>query len=92
MVLVTTTDLAAREVAGPRIARLVASVAPPVKTISSAAAPISCATSARARSTASCARRPSAYAEDGLPNSPRRNGSIASSTWASTGVVALWSR
>jgi len=36
--------------------------------------------------------RPPACAEDGLPNSPHRNGSIVSITSGSIGVVALQSR
>ena len=40
------------------IARLFASVAPEVKTISRGSAPIRCATCARARSTASAASQP----------------------------------
>jgi hypothetical protein len=73
----------------PRIARLFASVPPEVNKISSASAPIAAATLARASSTAARARRPHACALDGLPNPSRNQGSIASSTSGSTGVVAL---
>ena len=52
MVLVTTAVRPGFSPAAPRMAMLLASVAPPVKTISSGAAPIRAATSARACSTA----------------------------------------
>ena len=90
-IAVVTTDVRSPTTA-PRIARLLASVPPPVNRISSGRAPISSATSARARSIAARAARPSGLSDDGLPKAPRRNGSIASSTSGSTGVVALKSR
>src|SRR5262249_28235072 len=92
IVVVTTACRSSRALIVPRIAILLASVPPLVKTISSARAPISAATSARACSTPSRARRPSACDDDGLPKSSRRNGSISFRTSGSTGVVALWSR
>ncbi len=70
------------------MARLLDSVAPLVKTISLAVAPISAATSRRARSTASCARHPHACVLDaGLPKTSVKYGIIASTTRGSTGVV-----
>jgi len=75
--------------ATPRMARLLASVAQPVKRISSGEASSRAATSARARSTASLARRPSGWLEEGLPQCCRSQGSMASATSGSTGVVAL---
>ena len=64
--------------ATPRTARLSDSVAPEVKTISSAAAPMSAATWSRAGSTApraSCRRRGSGWT--GLPKRSQKYGSIA---------------
>jgi len=65
------------------------SVAQPVKTISSACAPIMSATCSRAWATAAAARFPNACELDALPNSSRSHGSIASRTSGATGVVAL---
>ena len=73
----------------PKIARLSASVPPLVKTISLGFAPISAATESRAASTAARARWPGVCTELALPKLSRRNGSMASSTAGSTGVVAL---
>ena len=75
--------------ATPLIARLLASLPPPVKTISSGDAPINAATCARAFSTAAWAIRPYSCELDGLPNASSRNGSMASRTAGSIGVVAL---
>jgi hypothetical protein len=71
------------------MAKLFDSVAPLVKMISRAVAPIRAATSRRAASTACWAFQPHWWLADaGLPNCSRKNGSIASSTRGSTGVVA----
>ena len=71
------------------MARLFASVAPLVKTISLPPAPTSAATCFRARSTASFASQPNRCCLlAALPNFSVKNGSIASSTRRSTGVVA----
>ena len=78
--------------ATPRRAALSDSLPPEVKTISAGSAPTSSATRARASSTAPRARCPNQWRLEGLPKSSRRNGSIASSTRGSSGVVALWSR
>ena len=67
--------------AAPRTARLSDSVAPDVKTISSAEAPTSAATCARASSTARCASWPKPWLRlEGLPNRSVKNGSMAAST------------
>src|SRR5579875_2240046 len=71
--------------ATPRIARLSASVAPLVKTISLGRAPMARATSARA----SC---PYAWRLLAFPAFSEKKGSMASRTRGSTGVVAAWSR
>jgi hypothetical protein len=71
-----------------RSARLFASVAPLVNTISAGAAPISAATSARAASTAARARAPSRCALDGLAGGPR-NASIASRAAGGAAPCAL---
>jgi hypothetical protein len=79
--------------AAPLMARLLDSVAPEVKTISEGLAPISRATWPRASSTASAASWPSACST--LPALPKRavnQGSIASTTRGSHGVVAWLSR
>ena len=76
----------------PRRAMLSDSLPLAVKTISAGSAPTSAATLARASSTAARARCPNQCRLEGLPKSSRRNGSMASSTRGSTGVVALWSR
>ena len=60
MFVVTTARRRGLVVAAPRMAMLVASVPPLVKMISSGDAPIRVATSLRACSIASCARRPNA--------------------------------
>ena len=73
----------------PKIARLSASVPPLVKTISLGFAPISAATDSRAASTAARARCPAEWTEPALPKFSPRNGSMASRTAGSTGVVAL---
>lgn len=78
--------------ATPSSARLFASVAQPVKTISRGCAPISVATCSRARLTAWAARRPWAWLLDGLPNCDCSHGAKALKTSGATGVVALWSR
>ncbi len=75
--------------AAPLIARLFDSVAPLVKTISFAVAPISAATCLRATSTASSACHPKEWLRlAALPNRSVRYGIIASSTRGSSGVVA----
>ena len=75
--------------ATPLIARLFASVAPLVKMISLALAPIRSATFLRASSTASSASHPNAWLRlAGLPKCWVKNGTIASTTRGSTGVVA----
>ena len=74
----------------PRMARLLASVAPDVKTTSGLFIPTRPATCPRASSTACRASRPAAWpALAGLPNLPDIHGSIASTTRRSAGVVAL---
>ncbi len=75
------------------MAMLLASVAPEVNTISRGSAPIRAATSARAVSTAASASWPMACsALCGLPKRSVNQGSIASSTRGSHGVVAWLSR
>jgi hypothetical protein len=74
----------------PSSASAFASVAPDVNTISLGCAPISAATWSRARSIASRAARPSACSEEALPQSIQ--GTMASRTRGSSGVVALASR
>jgi len=65
------------------------SVAPLVQTISRGSALISDATCARAFSTASSASQPHAWLRDaGLPKCSRNQGTIASTTRGSHGVVA----
>ena len=71
------------------MARLLASVAPPVKTISRGSAPKNAATRPRASSSASVATSPTPCSEAALPNFSVRYGSIASTTRGSTGL-ALW--
>ena len=71
------------------MARLVASVAPPVKTISRGSAPKNAATRPRASSSAAVATSPTACSEAALPNFSVRYGSIAAITRGSTGL-ALW--
>ena len=66
-----------------------ASVPDEVNTISAGRAPISRATWARASSTASRAAWPKPWTEDGLPQICPIQGSIASRTLGSMGVVAL---
>ena len=62
----------------------------PVKTISAGAcAPMSEATCARARATAAAGAAPNPWELEGLPTCVVRNGSIASTTRGSTGVVPL---
>jgi hypothetical protein len=65
-------------------------VAPEVKTISSACAPIRAPTWRRARSIRAAAARPKAWLEEALPKSPPRlrQLAMASATRVSTGVVA----
>jgi hypothetical protein len=74
----------------PSSARLLDSVAPEVKTISSGAAPSSAATWARAVSMRRAAAKPKACAEPALPKVPAsvRHSPITCATAASTGVVA----
>src|SRR4029079_12746848 len=76
----------------PRIARLLASVPPETKTISFCFAPISEATSRRARSTAARACWPKVCTLDALPKVSDRLRTITDTTRSSIGVVALWSR
>ncbi len=74
------------------MARLSDSVAPLVKMISFARAPISRATCSRPASTASSASQPKPWLRlAALPKASLKYGSIASSTRGSTGVVALLS-
>src|SRR5438132_1500690 len=74
------------------MARLSASVPPPVKTISAGLAPSAAATCSRASSMAVLATRAAACWPDGFPKDPWRKGSIASSASGRSGVVAAWSR
>ena len=75
------------------MARLSDSVAPLVKTISLALAPIRSATCLRPFSTASSACQPNAWFRlAAFPNFSVKKGSIASTTAGSTRVVALLSR
>ena len=76
----------------PPIARSFPSVPPDVKTISSAVAPMSAATSPLARSIAARAARPAPCVLEGLPGSSRSAAAMASVTSGAGGVVALWSR
>ena len=69
------------------------SVAPAVNTISFGCTPKKRAMVMRASSSAFEARRPcSCVSDDGLPNVCVKNGSMASTTRGSHGVVAWWSR
>jgi len=68
---------------------LLPSVPEAVKTISAAAAPSSAATRSRAVSTASAAACPPRCADDGFPHRSPSQGSIASRTRGSSGVVEL---
>jgi hypothetical protein len=78
-----------RAYAVPLIARLFDSLAPLVKTISPADAPMSAATCSRPRSIAFCASQPYAcWRLAALPNRSVKYGSIDSRTRGSTGVVA----
>ena len=77
-----------RPAAVPRSARLFASVAPLVSTISAGAAPTSAATCARAVSSALRARAPSRCALEGFAGGPRKR-SMASRTSGPSGAVAL---
>ena len=65
------------------------SVAPDVNVIVRGVAPMTRAVCSRAFVTASSAVQPRACSLDALPKWPRKNGSMASSTCSSTGVVAL---
>ena len=78
--------------AAPKRARLLASVPPLVKVISSAWAPSRWATKARASSTRCRARKPRVCREDGLPYSSTISSRARSATGRSTWVVALLSR
>ena len=60
--------------------------------MSSAVAPTSAATSARAASIAGAPPAPRAWVLDGLPGSSRHATVIASTTSRRARVVALWSR
>jgi hypothetical protein len=76
----------------PLMARLLDSVAPEVKMISSGWAPMALARRSRADSTSFAAAHPYACVrEAAFPNCSVMHGSIASTTLGSTGVVALWS-
>ena len=78
-----------RALATPLIARLLDSVAPLVKMISFALAPIRAATCRRAASTASSAFHPKACVRlAALPKCTEKYGSMASSARGSTGVLA----
>ncbi len=72
--------------------RLLASEPPLVNTTSVGCAPTAAATCSRAVSMAARAARPYSWRLEALPQRSLRNGSIASNTRASSGVVALWSR
>ena len=74
------------------MARLSASVPPPVNTTSLGLHPSASATTSRASSIACFARRDTACDPDGLPKRSVRNGSIASTASGRIGVVAAWSR
>ena len=76
----------------PLIARLFASVPPEVKITSLWRIPKTAATRARASASACAALSPTVWWLDGLPYTPARYGSIASSTSGRTGVVAALSR
>ena len=65
------------------------SVAPDVNVTVRGVAPITRAVCSRAFVTASSAVQPSACSLEALPKCWRKNGSMASSTRSSTGVVAL---
>jgi hypothetical protein len=86
------TAMPGRTASVPRIARLFASVAPLVNTISRGAAPTRAATSARARSTAVRIAAPSRCALDGLPTPPSSAATIAARASGRSGALALWSR
>ena len=73
----------------PKMAWLSDSVPPLVKMISWGCALIDAATCSRAVSTAERAFCPVVWMEAALPNCPEKNGSMASRTAGSTGVVAL---
>ena len=74
------------------MARLSDSVAPLVKTISFGAAPIRLPMFLRAWCTAASASQPNACLLAELPNCSVKNGSMASTTRGSTGVVAWLSK
>ena len=76
----------------PQSAQLFDSVPPEVKTTSRVSAPMRSATARRASSTTARASWPKRWTELAFPKTPPSAGSIASSTAASTGVVALLSR
>src|ERR1700722_6733190 len=78
----------------PKIAKLLAAVAPEVQITSRGAAPTLAATCARARSTKVAAAWPNSWLDAGLPNSPcaPRHCAMAAATRGSIGVVAAWSR
>src|SRR5271170_2790509 len=78
----------------PKIAKLLASVAPEVQITSRGAAPTLAATCARACSTKAADAWPNSWFDAGLPNSPcmPKHCAIAAATRESTGVVAAWSR
>src|SRR5581483_9257689 len=76
----------------PSTARLFASVPPLVKTTSAGRAFTSAATSSRADSIASRARRPAACALDGFARSRPRRSATASRTSGRTRAPELWSR
>ena len=71
----------------PTMPRLLASVAPAVKTISRGSAPKKAATWARASSRATVATSPTPCSEAALPNFSVKYGSIASTTRGSTGLA-----
>jgi hypothetical protein len=79
-------------VEGPADREVVGLAPPEVKTSSPAAHPSADATRSRASSTAARAARPVACADDGLPKTSSRRGSIAARTSGAIGVVAAWSR
>ena len=74
--------------AAPSTAKLSASVAPLVNTISAGLAPRADAITSRDRSTAARASCPNWWMLLALPNCSVKNGSIASTTRGSVGVVA----
>ena len=74
------------------MARLSASVPPPVNTIPPGSTPRQAAATSRASSMAARAARATACEPDGLPNRSVSQGSMAAAASGRSGVVAAWSR